>query len=241
MKLTTKSLSAQVRDEIKKMVNTAEFMTKLPSEQELAASLGVSRNTVREALKTLEQDGLVLSRHGVGTFATRYNGTENIRYNISTLDSTTKIIAEHGYSPGTVDIYYDVRPATDDIAQRLGCESPLNTLYIERVRTADDLPIAFVEDYVPYVDGMIESFGQSSNHSLFAFIQTYSSISFSNCSIHAALSDERLMQKLNLSAPKALLLLKQIHYSPKGTPVFYSNSYFITEKLEFNIIRRCTE
>jgi GntR family transcriptional regulator len=88
---------------------------------------------------------------------------------------------------------------------------------------------------------MIEDYTQNKYHSLFDFINQYSNVSFSSCSIHAVLSDKRLMDKLSLEEPEALLLLQQIHYSNTGVPVFYSDSYFLTEKLEFNIIRRFSE
>ncbi|RGY96184.1 GntR family transcriptional regulator [Clostridium sp. AM58-1XD] len=241
MKLTSKTLSSQVKEAVLGMINQSEFMDKLPSEQDLAAQLGVSRNTVREALKALENEGLVISRHGIGTFVTRYNGNQNIRYNISALDSTTKIISEHGYRHGTKSVYFDVRMASEDISKKLGSDTPVKILYVERVRTADDIPIVFVEDYIPYADGMLEEFSGQGDPSLFQFINRYAPVSFANCSIHAVLSDARLMEKLSLTEPKALLLLQQIHYASKGSPVLYSDSYFITEKLEFNLIRRCVE
>lgn len=238
MKLTNKSLSFQVKEAILKMINESNFMDKLPSEMSLASQLGVSRNTVREALKVLENQGLVILSHGIGTFVTRYNSGQNIRYNIASLDSTTKIIADHGYAPGTKSSRCDIRTAGEDVSKKLGSDTPLKVLYIERVRTADETPIVFVEDYIPYMDGILEDFIESSDSSLFSFMSNYIPVSFSNCSIHAVLSDERLMDKLSLSEPKALLLLQQVHYSSNGTPVFYSDSYFITEKLEFNLIRR---
>ncbi len=238
MKLTTKSLSSQVKEAILAMINESSFMSKLPSENKLAAQLGVSRNTVREALKILETQGLVILRHGIGTFVTSYNSNDNIRYNIAQLDSTTKIISEHGYEPGTKSVSYDVRTSNEAISRDLGSDVPMDVFYIERVRTADNVPIVFVEDYIPYQDDMMEKFEKNGNASLFKFIDKYTPVSFSSCSIHAVLSDERLMDKLCLDKPKALLLLQQIHYSSQGIPVFYSDSYFLTEKLEFNVIRR---
>lgn len=238
MKLTNRSLSSQVKEAIVAMINESSFMSKLPSENKLAAQLGVSRNTVREALKILENQGLVILRHGIGTFVTSYNSNDNIRYNIAQLDSTTKILAEHGYVPGTKSVSYDIRKANERISTELGSDSPMDVLYIERVRTADDVPIVFVEDYIPYQDGMMEKFEENGNASLFRFLDKYTPVSFSSCSIHAVLSDERLMEKLCLDEPKALLLLQQMHYSAQGVPAFYSDSYFLTDRLEFNIIRR---
>ena len=238
MKLTNRTLSSRVKEVLLKIINESDFMSKLPSEQNLASGLGVSRNTVREALKVLENQGLVILRHGVGTFVTRFNSDDNIKYNIASLDSTSKIIAEHGYVPGTKSVNFDKRMANDEISKKLGSDIPIEILFIERVRTADETPIVFVEDYIPYMDGMLESFAKYNDSSLFNFIDKYMPVSFSSCSIHAVLSNESHMKKLSLTEPKALLLLQQIHYSSKGIPVFYSDSYFITEKLEFNLIRR---
>ena len=241
MKLNSKTLSSQVKEALLTMIKDMSFMDQLPSENKLASQFGVSRNTVREALKVLENQGLVILRHGIGTFVTRYNSDDNIRYNIAALDSTTKIISDHGYKPGTKSMKFNLRTSNPEISKHLGSETPLETLYIERVRTADDTPIVFVEDYIPCVDGMIEDYTKNKYPSLFDFINQYSNVSFSSCSIHAVLSDDRLMDKLSINEPEALLLLQQIHYSSTGVPVFYSDSYFLTEKLEFNIIRRFSE
>lgn len=238
IKLNSTTLSAQVREAILDIINKSEFMSKLPSENELATKMGISRNTVREVLKALENEGLVISRHGIGTFVTKYNGNNNIQYNISSLDSTTKIIEKHGMKPGTKGAFFDIRISTQEVSKKLGNKDPEKVLYIERVRTADGEPLVFVEDYITYTDGMYDEFAKNPTTSLFKFMDNYTPISFSSCSIHATLSNEKLMSKLELKEPKALLLLQQIHYSTKGIPVLYSDSYFVTEKLEFNVIRR---
>lgn len=242
MKLTNISRTAQVRAAIRERIANSDFMSQLPSEQELAQDLGVSRNTVREALKVLETEGLLVSRQGIGTFVITYRDDKSsIRYNLALLDSTTRIIAESGSVPGTQNVYFDKRKAPEHVARALGGDSSMDVLYIERVRTADGEPIVFVEDYIPYAAGMLEDFSCRQDGPLFDFMNSYFPVSFANASLHAVISDERLMFKLRLSDPKALLLLQQVHYSDKGHPVVYSDSYFITEKIEFNLVRRCIE
>ncbi len=64
------NLSAQVADQIVEMIWSGEWATgtRIPAESELAGRLGVSRNTVREALRALAHTGLLRSRPGDGTY-----------------------------------------------------------------------------------------------------------------------------------------------------------------------------
>lgn len=238
MKLSNRSLYAQARDAILEIINhSSEFMAKLPSEQELSERLGVSRNTVREAIRSLENDGYVASRHGVGTFIIR--DTKNIKYNISLLESATSIIQSHGYKAGTQSITYNHEQAPRQIAGHLHLTGSADVIYIERVRTADDEPVVYVEDYLPYRADMFAQLKAGYDESLLVFLEKAGhKITFCDCTIHAVTSTPKVQSKLSLTQPRALLLLQQIHYSAKGIPVLYSDSYFISEKFEFNVIRK---
>ena len=69
MKIETKSMYQYAKEAILQYIDEQqENLDKLPSEQEMANMLGVSRSTVREALRILEREGIIYSRHGVGTF-----------------------------------------------------------------------------------------------------------------------------------------------------------------------------
>lgn len=243
MKLSNKSLYLQAKKAIREMFvqdKSLGFMSKLPSEQELSERFGVSRNTIREALKSLENEGLLTSRHGVGTFVLVHKNS--IKHTITSLDSTTTIISNHGFQPGTQGVHFDCRTVQGEIAQRLEDQDELEVLYIERVRTADGDPVVYVEDYIPYRKEMLERYAEDSTQPLFPFMRSLGiNISFASCEIRAVSSDERIQKKLLLSSPKALLLLRQMHYSHKGEPAFFSDSYYLTDKLEFGLIRRATE
>jgi len=239
MKLVNRTLSAQARIAIIDIIEKDnEFMSKLPSEQELAERLGVSRNTIREALKSLENEGILAARHGVGTFVIR--DRKSMKHNLAVLNSTTKIIASHGYTPGTKSVHCDVRTISDShIVEKLGGKNSMEVFYIERVRTADEIPVVYVEDYIPQIEGIPEQYELHKDEPLFTFLENNGiDISFSNCAVHSVISNPKIQAKLSLPDPKALLLLKQIHYSTKGEPVLYSDSYFLTDKLEFSLIRK---
>ncbi len=65
---------------------------KLPTEQQLVASLGVSRTVVREAVAALRADGLVLTRQGVGAFVAEQNNNRPFRIDPDQLDSLQRVL-----------------------------------------------------------------------------------------------------------------------------------------------------
>ncbi|MED3625535.1 GntR family transcriptional regulator [Neobacillus thermocopriae] len=238
MKLDHRSLYMQARDMIYDLIKKEyEPMQKIPSEQKLSEQLGVSRNTVREAIRTLEQEGILISRHGVGNFV--IGSKETLKTSITTLESSTNIIKAHGYIPGTKKVMTDVIEANEEVSSQLLLEEDKSVFYIERVRTADGESVVYVEDYIPYQIGMELEYNSTYHESLLEFLEKFDhKVSFSICNLKAVISDEKVEKKLDLHEKSALLLLKQIHYSTAGIPVLYSDSYYLSDKFEFNVVRK---
>ncbi|GFZ82125.1 putative HTH-type transcriptional regulator YmfC [Compostibacillus humi] len=237
MKLTNRSLYLQARDLIYELISDYPPMVKIPSEQKLSEQLGVSRNTIREAIRTLEQEGILFSRQGVGTFV--IGSKKNLKTNIATLESSTNIILSQGYKPGTKIIKTDIINPDSHVGDKLALNENDQIFYIERVRLADEEPVVYVEDYIPYKPGMENKYKANYYESLLIFLEEFDlDVAFSICSIKAVISDEKVEQKLELDSKQALLLLQQTHISKNGTPVLYSDSYYLSEKFEFNVIRK---
>ena len=70
------NVSDAVMDEIKRLISSGEWPadSKIPSENELASMMGVSRVSSRSALQKLSSVGLIESRHGEGTFVSKLDG-----------------------------------------------------------------------------------------------------------------------------------------------------------------------
>ena len=92
----TGTLAQQVSDDVRNRIGSGEFAAneRLPSETALAAEYGVSRVTVRTALRTLESQGLIDVRHGSGSFVAGF-GTQ-IRAGIQELRSMSETIRAMG-------------------------------------------------------------------------------------------------------------------------------------------------
>lgn len=239
MKLDGRSMYQQAHDAILAYVEeNRNKIDSLPSELEFSKMLGVSRNTVREAIRILEREGVLYSRHGVGTFI--IPSKRELSTCISTLESATKIIKDHGYEPGTFSVKTEICTADERIGKYLDIPEGAPVFYIERVRTADGEPVALVRDYIPSQPDIEKEYKTGHTESLLEFLSDKYNISVSHvvCEIKAEISNEELEKSLHLDKPSALLVLEQIHYDSRGQAAFYSDSYFLSEKFHFNVIRK---
>lgn len=120
---------------------------RLPSEGELCSRFGVSRHTVREALRKLREDGLVTSRQGAGTTVLRKSGAPPLyTHSVSSIDELVQYAVATRYrvkSTGAIS-------AGRALAQRLGCAAGTQWLHLEGFRyvPGEDLPFCWTEVYV---------------------------------------------------------------------------------------------
>lgn len=126
----------------------------LPTESELCELLGVSRITIRHAIRKLEEQGLVRKEHGRGTFvrASRLAG------GAESVTSFSREMVALGRTPGSVLLGAEVVPADAITASALGVPEGSEVLRIRRLRTGDGLPIGIqtahlLRVFVPDFDG----------------------------------------------------------------------------------------
>jgi GntR family transcriptional regulator len=136
-------LWAQVLADLRERIATGEFTDRFPGDLELVAHYGVSRHTVREAVRHLQDEGLLERRRGSGSFVTG----PTIEQPVGTLYSLFRSIEEQGLVQDSVVRVLEERQ-DQDASAALGCEGqPL--LYLERLRLADGEPIALDSSWLP--------------------------------------------------------------------------------------------
>lgn len=138
-------LWAQITDDLRKRTGRGEFDVHFPTEEELAQSYGVSRQTVREAIRRLESDGLVVRQRGRGT-SVRQAVLEQPLNAIYSLASTVRAggLKEHS----TVLSLKRVK-APAEAVRLLGPEAE-DSIYIERIRFAGDDTIGWDRSWLPW-------------------------------------------------------------------------------------------
>jgi GntR family transcriptional regulator len=135
----------QITRKLRGLVRTLEPGSMIPSERGLAAEYGVSRMTVREAIHLLRQEGLLYHQRGRGTFVSRR------KLDVSTLHLTgfSAGTRAQGFTPSATLLRFGRVAAKDSVADDLGIAPGVPVFHIERVRLADDVPVAHERTFLP--------------------------------------------------------------------------------------------
>lgn len=137
-------LWAQLLADLRARIAAGEFDERFPTEQELTAAYGVSRQTVREAVRRLDEEGIVERERGRGTRVR----TLEIGRGVGTLHGLFQMIEEQG-----VELLSEVRAREvrrdARAAGQLELPPSAALVYIERLRVADGTPIALDRVWLP--------------------------------------------------------------------------------------------
>ena len=141
-----KTLTEIAQQELRQAILGGTFRPggQLPTEAELCEMLGVSRTVVREALRVLEDDGLIARRHGVGTFVRNHPILKNLNVNFG----ITEMIESAGLKSGTSHLVLQKETADKEKAEQLQVQIGTPLVTVERVRTADGRPVVYSLDTV---------------------------------------------------------------------------------------------
>lgn len=134
----------QLRDDIQRRLDLGEFASNFPGEHALREQYGVSRQTVRTALRSLRESGAVIAGRGMAPRV----GTGRIEQPLGTLYSLFASVERAGLSQHSTVLALDRR--TDELAAReLGLAPDAPLIYLSRIRYADETPIAYDESWLP--------------------------------------------------------------------------------------------
>lgn len=237
IKTDSRQLYLRVIEEIKRDIQqeTYKEKEKLPSEFQLSKQLGVSRATLREALRILEEENVVTRKHGVGTFV---NPKPIFSSGIEQLNSVTSMIVNSGRKPGSQYLSTELLESMEDDKQKFSPKEIHLLAQIERVRTADNEPVVFCIDKIP--EGIIPLDCLHKQDSLFKLIEEHSHkrIAYAVTYIEPIGYNDRIYKILNCDPEQSLLLLKQMHYTEDDEPVLYSANYFRSDVFSFHVVRK---
>jgi GntR family transcriptional regulator len=137
-------LWAQVLGDLRRRLVSGEFDLRLPGDDELTRQYGVSRHTVREAVRRLQADGVVERGRGRGTFVR----DPVIEQPLGALYSLFRSVEEQGFVQRSIVRRLEER-RDEEAAKVLGRSPGEPLVYLERLRLADDVPIVLDCSWLP--------------------------------------------------------------------------------------------
>lgn len=210
---------------------------RLPPEVTLAKQFKVSRETIRSAIKLLEQEGKVIIRHGVGTFVV--NPLPYLPNSLENLMSVTSMIMHAGLEDGERREKLHTEAPTEEWKQLLQLQPDEEVIVHERIRTANKEPVVFSKNVLSSTLVGKHILKKEKIGSLFQYLKEVHQIEIDKATteIIVPLHTDPNCQKLLIHPATTVLLLKQIHYDQHHNPVLFSLDYFRNDIFKFFVSR----
>jgi len=234
------SLVQQVKAHLKRRIANAEFESgRIPPESDLADELGVSRNTIRDALSQLETEGVIIRRQGAGTFINQAGLMVKTR--LEEIVPYEQMIRDHGFSP-TVQLV-DVREekVDPDLVSELNVAADEKLLVVQKLFLADEKPVIFSRTFVPPRIITLDFTSDDLHGPIYEFVPNYCQQEFAYyvTEIVPVVAPAWLVDRLALPpAVTALISFEEVGFNQAGEPIIKAYSYFRSDLLRLRLIRR---
>ena len=211
---------------------------RLPRESVLAEKLGISRTQLRDILASLEREGFITRRHGVGTIINRHvlNAQTRMDIEVEFLD----MIRQSGYLAEVAYVRVSDGTADAKIARQLAIEEGSPVIRIARLCTADGRPAIYCEDVVDksLVKGSytIKDLKLPIFHFLQQFCGIYPYLDLTD--LKPITADAALAETLDVEIGAPVLYMDEVDFDIDGKPVFCSQEYFADGFFRHTVLRK---
>ncbi|AKP65969.1 MULTISPECIES: GntR family transcriptional regulator [Levilactobacillus] len=222
----------QIHNDIKRAIEAGKWAVgdRIPSERELSRDFDVSRMTLRQAIQTLVDEGILERQVGSGT----YVANQKVQEKMSGVTSFTELMLNQGKVPTSKTISYHVMSPSLSEAEKLKLKEDDQVLRMERIRYGDDVPICFEVATVPesLVDGLSK---KEVTSSLYRALEDKKKLTPGKAqqTVSAMSASERIAEYLNIKRGDAILRLRQVTALQDGTPFEYVRTQYVGERFEF--------
>ena len=212
---------------------------KLPTERMIQQNFGVSRQTVRSALKVLIERGLIYNVQGSGTYVAEHTEATYI----PRVDTFVDDMRRRGFEGSTRMIATRWVDATEEISTHLSVPVGEQVLFVRRLRLADHEVIGFERSYFvkaaasSILDAMMaEMSGASSSFDQLA--DTPNAIKHARVRTSAALFTDADAEAFNHQVPvgEAAFKVCTTGYTEEGSPVEYSETLYLADAYFYEMI-----
>lgn len=212
------------------MDGTLPAGSRLENEISLGERLGLSRPTVRRAIQDLVDKGLLVRRRGIGTQVVHGQVTRGVE-----LTSLYEDLSNSGKKAETRLLSMSVEKATKKDVEHLGCNLGDQILFIRRLRLADGVPVAVMENWLPteFIDF---SEAELTEHGLYQLLRTRGvNIRVAKQRIGARKANTDEAGLLAIEKGSALLTMDRTAYDNSGRAIEYGHHCYRPDLYSFEV------
>lgn len=237
--IPSKSVADQVEEILRGRIRDGTYAAggRIPSESELSEEFGVSRATVRTVLAKLAVNGLILRKHGDGTYVnSRIRMTSA---NFGNLWDFVTLIESNGYKPAIDALSVELRPASEKEAAALATEPQDKLLSMTRLFYADDQPVILANNVIPASFLQVPLEEIDGHLPIREILRQYcrQEIAFAITDIRSAPSGGELRASMGGMLGDTVLELQLAFYSKDNQPLALGINYFNDATLRLCLVQ----
>lgn len=222
----------RIHDQIQQCIEEGKWQVgdRLPAERILAEQFSVSRMTLRQAIQTLADEGILERKVGSGT----YVASQKVQEKMSGITSFTEIIENQGKTPSSKTVFYKIVKPNLQEQEALQIHSEDKIVRMERIRYANEIPICVETTSIPY-EFIMNLDKTEISSSLYATLAKKENLRLGKAVQHitASLASDKIAELLELKVGEPILQLRQTTFLKDGRPLEYVRSKYAAHRFEF--------
>lgn len=227
----------RLQDDLAALIAKSPAGTRLPSEPDLAAELGVSRATLREAMRTFETQGLIRRRQGAGTFVV--GKPPVIESGLEVLESMLTLARRSGLKVGPGPVTVEQVQADPESAAALNLPEGASLVRVSRTMRAESRPVAYLIDTLPEDVLQAQDLKHKFNGSVLDYLlQRGDPLVTSRAEITAINASAEVAKMLEIQRDDVLLKIIALLFTASGQVIDFSHSYFLPGYFKFHVVRK---
>ncbi len=225
----------RIQGSVRKRIEAGDLRTgeAVPSERDLAKLHKVSLMTARHALASLEREGVVERRRGIGTFVS----APKIHFN--KLMSYTEQMSSRNMTTGSTVLFAKIIDNEQEANARLSLSPKSSVLKLERLRHAAGEPFALETCYLSAAQfsGLLSA--PLDRESLFGILERdhHVELGYADEEVDATAADLRTADLLGIARREPLLRIRQVIFSTSGKAILYVLGFYRSDRHNL-VIRR---
>jgi len=225
-------VSAWIREQIES--GRLSVNDQIPSESQLCERFSVSRITVRRSLQTLETEGLIYKRQGLGSFVRG----GRLRQGFVNLTDFVDDMAAAGLKARSEQVAWEQEAASTKVAAALNVPEGTRVVRLDRIRFGNDDPVAFDSTWLPLAIGRFVREGDLQNESIYSVLRKRAGmrITRGRFRMEAVNAPNDVAGYLNIPWGRALLLIERTTFADSGKPVCFQMRYYRCDRVAYELL-----